>query len=63
MRWHRDAGPAYPTLVVDEFPAITFVEDCGRDDENVIACAPQALPPGYTLRRNVEPKGREPVEP
>ena len=63
MRWHRDAGPAYPTPVVDEFAAITFVEDCGRDDENVIACAPEALPPGYTLRRNVGPTGREPVKP
>ncbi len=53
MRQYRDAGPAYPTLVVDEFAAITFVEDCGRDNEAVIACAPEALPAGYTLRRNV----------
>jgi phenolic acid decarboxylase len=52
MRRYRDEGPAYPTLLVDEFADITFVEDCGRDNEEVIACAPEALPAGYTLRRN-----------
>lgn len=52
MRRYRDAGPAYPTLLVDEFATITFVEDCGRDNEDVISCAPEDLPPGYVLRRN-----------
>jgi len=53
MQQYRDAGPTYPILVVDEFAAITFVEECGRDNETVIACAPEDLPAGYTTRRNV----------
>lgn len=53
MRKYRDDGPTYPITVVDEFAEITFVEDCGRDDETVIACAPQDLPAGYATRRNV----------
>lgn len=53
MRRYRDEGPTYPTLVVDEFATITFVEDRGRDNEEVIACAPDELPAGYALRRNV----------
>lgn len=48
----RDAGPTYPKLVIDEFADITFVEDCGADRHDVIACAPSALPAGYTTRRN-----------
>jgi phenolic acid decarboxylase len=53
MQQYRDAGPTYPTLVVDEFATITFVEDCGRNNETVIACAPHDLPAGYASRRNV----------
>lgn len=53
MRQYRDAGPTYPILLVDEFAQITFVEDCGPNDESVIACAPEDLPPGYATRRNV----------
>lgn len=53
MRTYRDAGPTYPIHVVDEFATITFVEDCGRDNESVIACAPQDLPAGYAARKNV----------
>ena len=52
MRSLRDAGPTYPRFVMDEFSTITFVEDCAPDDESVIACAPQALPPGYASRRD-----------
>ena len=52
MRKYRDAGPVYPILVVDEFAEITFVEDCGRDDDSVISCAPEDLPAGYASRRN-----------
>lgn len=52
MRRYRDAGPSYPTELVDEFADITFLEDCARDDETVIACAPEDLPPGYTTRRS-----------
>ncbi len=53
MQQYRDAGPTYPILVVDEFAEITFVEDCGHDNETVIACAPEDLPAGYATRRNV----------
>ncbi|HQS16722.1 phenolic acid decarboxylase [Reyranella sp.] len=52
MQGYREAGPTYPIEVVDEFSRITFVEDCGRDNESVIACAPEDLPEGYTARRN-----------
>ncbi len=52
MRHYRDAGPTYPTELVDEFADITFIEDCAPDDETVIACAPDALPVGYTARQN-----------
>jgi phenolic acid decarboxylase len=53
MSRDRDDGPTYPIHVVDEFAATSFVEDCGRDDETDIACAPDDLPPGYTTRNNV----------
>jgi len=52
MRAYRDAGPTYPKLVLDEFSTITFVEDCGPDNERVIACPPSELPAGYAGRRN-----------
>ncbi|MFD2174723.1 phenolic acid decarboxylase [Rhodobacter lacus] len=52
MRAYRDAGPTYPRLVIDEFATVTFVEDCGADDETVVACAPSELPAGYAARRN-----------
>ncbi len=52
MRQYRDAGPTYPTVLVDEFATITFIEDCGRNNEGVIACAPSDLPPGYAERSN-----------
>ncbi len=48
----RDLGPTYPKLVIDEFAVITFVEDCGKDNETVIACAPGELPSGFADRRN-----------
>lgn len=52
MRAYRDAGPAYPKLVLDEFSTLTFVENCAIDDESIIACAPSELPAGYADRRN-----------
>jgi phenolic acid decarboxylase len=52
MLAYRDAGPTYPIELVDSFAEITFVEDCVRDDETVIACGPEAPPSGYTARRN-----------
>jgi phenolic acid decarboxylase len=52
MRELRDAGPTYPKFVADEFAEITFVEDCGENNEDVISCPPDQLPPGYADRRN-----------
>ncbi|WP_268998573.1 phenolic acid decarboxylase [Paraburkholderia sejongensis] len=51
MQQYRDAGPTYPKLVIDEFASITFLEDCGVNDESVIACAPGDLPAGYASRQ------------
>ncbi|WP_036569913.1 phenolic acid decarboxylase [Nocardia sp. BMG51109] len=44
MRAYRDQGPTYPIHVVSEFADITVIENVGRDNEDVIACAPDALP-------------------
>ncbi|WP_052423628.1 phenolic acid decarboxylase [Nonomuraea candida] len=52
MRAFRDAGPAYPYVIIAEFARITYVEQCGRDNESVIDAAPGQLPPGYTDRTN-----------
>ena len=52
MRRARDAGPTYPKLVMDEFADITYIEDRGRDNADVINCPPDQLPLGYTSRRN-----------
>ncbi|ADG99351.1 Phenolic acid decarboxylase [Segniliparus rotundus DSM 44985] len=52
MRAYRDEGPTYPKLVIEEFAKITFLEDCGRDDQTVISCAPAELPSGYADRVN-----------
>jgi phenolic acid decarboxylase len=48
----RDAGPTYPKLVIDEFADLTFSEQVGPDDEQVICCPPAELPEGYADRRN-----------
>ncbi len=47
MNSYRDAGPAYPTEVIDEFATITFVRDCGANDDSVIACAASELPKNF----------------
>lgn len=47
MNSYRDAGPAYPTEVIDEFATITFVRDCGPNDDSVIACAASELPENF----------------
>jgi len=52
MRRLRDAGPTYPRLVIDEFAAIALIEDCGVDDETVIACSPEELAAGHASRSN-----------
>ncbi len=47
MNSYRDAGPAYPTEVIDEFATITFVRDCGANDDSVINCAASELPANF----------------
>jgi ribonuclease Z len=42
----------YPLELVDSFATITFIEDCLRDDDTIIACGPEDLPAGYAGRRN-----------
>lgn len=39
-------------MVIDEFATITFLEDCGENNDLVINCAPSELPKEYGLRRN-----------
>lgn len=52
MKKYRDEGPTYPKTVIDEFATITFIEDCGENNELVINCAPSELSEEYTARRN-----------
>jgi len=47
MNRYREAGPAYPTEVIDEFATITLVQDCGADNDEVIACAASELPADF----------------
>ena len=47
MEAYRDAGPAYPTEVIDEFATITFVRDCGENNESVINCPASELPRNF----------------
>jgi phenolic acid decarboxylase len=47
MLAHRDAGPTYPRLVVDEFASIVLIQDVGVDREDVIACSPGQLPADF----------------
>lgn len=48
----RNAGPTYPKMVVDEGATITYLEDCGADNQEVICCGPEDLPEGYAARTN-----------
>lgn len=47
MESYRETGPAYPTEVIDEFATITFIQDCGQNNESVIACAASELPEDF----------------
>jgi phenolic acid decarboxylase len=44
---YRDAGPAYPTEVIDEFATITYVHDSGVNNEAVINCPASELPADF----------------
>ncbi len=52
IREHRDKGPIYPLNVNYDFAEITFIEDCGRDNDDVINCEVSELPEGYWVRSN-----------
>ncbi len=52
QRQHRDKGPELPLVVNWDYAEITFIEDCGPDNDDVINCAPSELPTGYLDRRN-----------
>ncbi|CCF60503.1 hypothetical protein KAFR_0K01490 [Kazachstania africana CBS 2517] len=43
----RDAGPAYPTKLIDEFATLTFMSDCGKNNDEVINCPPGELPSNF----------------
>ena len=52
MERYRQEGPTYPIYVVTEAATITFLEDSGPDDEELVSVAPSELPAGYADRRN-----------
>ena len=52
MRKHRDEGPVHPLMANFDWAEITFMEDRGPDNDDVINCDPSALPEGYLDRRN-----------
>ena len=52
MREGRDKGPQHHMVVNWDWAEITFMRDCGRDNDDVIACTPSDLPDGYLDRRN-----------
>ncbi|UYA62494.1 Phenolic acid decarboxylase [Pectobacterium sp. F1-1] len=47
MEAYREAGPAYPTEVIDEFATITFIRDCGENNNEVINCPASKLPADF----------------
>lgn len=47
MEAYREAGPTYPTEVIDEFATITFIRDCGENDESIINCPASELPADF----------------
>lgn len=47
MVGYRTEGPAYPTEVIDEFATITFIRDCGENNDSVINCAASELPANF----------------
>ncbi|MDM3357003.1 phenolic acid decarboxylase [Citrobacter sp. Cb004] len=47
METYRDIGPIYPIEIIDEFATITFVQECGINNENIICCAASELPENF----------------
>ena len=52
MERFRDEGPAYPYEIIADFAKITYLEQRGRDNDEVIDAAPGQLPLGYLDRTN-----------
>ncbi|MGY4102777.1 phenolic acid decarboxylase [Nocardia sp. R16R-3T] len=48
----REKGPTYPLTLVGSSGRITFLESRELDDDTVINCPPDKLPPGYATRTN-----------
>ena len=44
MAQYREAGPAYPTEVIDEFATLTIIHNAGENNEQIIACSSSELP-------------------
>ncbi|WP_069164864.1 phenolic acid decarboxylase [Nocardia altamirensis] len=49
---YRDIGPIAPQMQEDLFATITFLEDRGVDNEDVIAYPPEQVPDGFLDRTN-----------
>lgn len=47
----RDEGPVAPYSPMHQFAEITFLEDRGTDNDDVITCGSREIPPGYGKRR------------
>lgn len=52
MNRFRDEGPSYPFVIISEFAKITFMEQRGRENDEVINAAPGQLPDGFLDRTN-----------
>ncbi|PSW07204.1 phenolic acid decarboxylase [Photobacterium lipolyticum] len=44
---YREAGPTYPTEVINQFASIIFSRDCGVNNEEVINCVASELPSNF----------------
>ncbi|GIA77932.1 phenolic acid decarboxylase [Vibrio cholerae] len=47
MEAYPDAGPIYPTHVIDSFATLIYMRDCGLNNEQVINCPPSELAEDY----------------
>ena len=47
MASYREAGPAYPTEVIDEYATLTFIRDVGENDDSIINCPASELPANF----------------
>ncbi|MDU4093308.1 MAG: phenolic acid decarboxylase [Pantoea sp.] len=47
MAGYREAGPTYPTEVIDEYATLTFIRDVGENDDSIINCPASELPANF----------------